>query len=316
MVNRFFSAERSGTAGRGRILAVLVLAAALVLSMAATAFADDAGDTLELVTAGLTLPIPAEYSGLLIVEVPQGSDRGELFSVSEKASVEAAKAQGYEWDGAGWLFSIGKVTEETLHQMLCRDMSGAIPFAADGQGTCYIFYHPTDVRLVRESYEGIDADLEQWSALNEWGSDVRKSFPAVNGLTPLHLGNTDLDIFLARTLYQDDVDYTVSTTQYGPLEPKGVDPEPYAGRLTRDVTYQFTGLDEAPDGEYVVLAFPDENIRFDFFLMEGKENFVREVHADGFETIYQAVFDDGVTTAAGVMQEWYDALAAAAGVQG
>lgn len=38
-----------------------------------------------------------------------------------------------------------------------------------------------------------------------------------------------------------------------------------------------TDLALRPDGEYVVLSLPDEELRFDFFRAEGKENLIREV---------------------------------------
>ena len=65
----------------------------------------------------------------------------------------------------------------------------------------------------------------------------------------------------------------------------------------------------ATDGEYVVLSLPDEDLRFDFFLSEGKENLIREVHGDEEIALYQASFADD-TRAAAVMRDWYDALVA------
>ena len=88
---------------------------------------------------GMKLTVPLEYDELLVIETPRNNPSGILFSVSEKASVEAAKAQGYE--NAGWLFSIGTVTEDALHEALCYDMSGAEVFAKNTDGQ-----HPTDMR--------------------------------------------------------------------------------------------------------------------------------------------------------------------------
>ena len=48
---------------------------------------------------GLKLPIPLEYDELLITETPQDDTGVQLFSVSEKASVEAAKAAGMDYEG-------------------------------------------------------------------------------------------------------------------------------------------------------------------------------------------------------------------------
>ena len=83
--------------------------------------------------------VPAEYAGLVNVE----TDKDDmLFSVAEKASVEAA-----DYEGAGWLFGFAKVDEDTLHSMMTSDMSGADVFARDGEGNYYLFCHPTDVRI-------------------------------------------------------------------------------------------------------------------------------------------------------------------------
>ena len=88
---------------------------------------------------GLKLRIPQIYGDLVLTEVLQNAE-GDLFSVSERASLEAdRKAHPGEFRGAGWLFSIGRVSEERLHELLRGDMSGAELFATDGKGTYYIY---------------------------------------------------------------------------------------------------------------------------------------------------------------------------------
>ena len=114
-------------------------------------------------------------------------------------------------------------------------------------------------------------------------------------------------MYLARILYAKDVNYTVSTTEFGPLKPGKVDPTPYAEYLLRGCFAEVEGV-EAPDGEYAVLNFPDEGVRFDFF---GAENLVREVRED-YETFYRRAAA-GSKTDYETMIEWYDALAKAAG---
>ena len=95
-------------------------------------------------------------------------------------------------------------------------------------------------------------------------------------------GNSLPEMYLYRTVYDDNANYTISTTEHGPMEPNDVDPMPYVEKLTTGVSCEYTD-DKAPDGEYVVLAFPDEEIRFDFFLAEGGENYVRYVSNTGDE---------------------------------
>ena len=58
-----------------------------------------------------------------------------LFSVYEKASVEAAARMGAENTGEGWLFGIARVSERRLHELLCGDMSGVEVFAREGDGS-------------------------------------------------------------------------------------------------------------------------------------------------------------------------------------
>ncbi|MBR0161054.1 MAG: hypothetical protein IJQ02_07235 [Oscillospiraceae bacterium] len=261
---------------------------------------------------GLKLMIPLEYDELLLKEIPQDDQNGILFSVTEKASADAAEASGEEYDGAGWLFSIGRISEEELKEQLCGDMSGREVIAGDASGNYYLLYHPTDVRYFREDNEAMERDRELWSNLTSWAySRVPESFLAENSsLIPESRDNSNLGICLAQIAYQPGCDYTVSTTEYGPIAPEaGFDALPYAERLIKGVRYEYLDGEEAPDGEYVVLSFPDGR-RFDFFLAEGGENIVREVWGEQYETLYRAVFDDGSTLASTVMQEWYDALAA------
>ena len=285
-----------------QLLCVLLIAA-LVLSLAACGKAPEA-KTLE--NGDMHLTIPAEYADLVIADT---GEEGELFTVSEKASVEAAKKQGYEeHNGLGWLFAISCVTEEQAQQLRCGDMSGSEIFAKDSDGNYYLYNHPTDVRINREG-EITEADMRQWSGLNEWaGSVMCGAFIEENPkLEAFTCGNTDLDIVFARIAFQSDVNYTISTLDYGPLDPKSVDAKPFLDKLMNGVLYDYADT-QAPDGEYVVLSFPDEGVRYNFF--RGDENMIRRVYDDGTETLYRATFTDGKTTSTAVMQEWYDAIAA------
>ena len=259
---------------------------------------------------GMRLLVPLEYDALVEVDIPQDNEEGVLFSVSEKASMEAAKAQDSGDDGAGWLFSIAPVSEERLHEMLCYDMSGAAVFAKDTDGQYYMYYHPTDVRLVRENYNDKES-IDQWTALNEWAESVPDSILAENsGLVPEKRGNNAIDMYLARAAYLDGVNYTVSATEYGPMDGSGFDASRYAERLMNGVTFEPADNSETPDGEYIVLSFPDDDIRFDFFRAEGKEHYIRQVWSGDNETLYRAVFENGdhASDTANIMSAWYNAL--------
>lgn len=263
---------------------------------------------------GFRLTIPAEYADLLQIEKQQNGVDNVLFCVREKASIEADKAQGGNNDTAGWLFTIGTVSEDKKNEMLCSDMSGADIFAKDEDDTYYVYYHPTDVTLVRDDYED-EEQMAQWTKLNEWAGGMKEAIVKDNiGFAAVAYGNSLPEMYLYRTVYDDNANYTISTTEYGPMEPNDVDPMPYVEKLTTGVSCEYTD-DKAPDGEYVVLAFPDEEIRFDFFLAEGGENYVRYVSNTGdedeseeSEQIFKMTFKDSSVKASKIMQEWYNAL--------
>lgn len=253
---------------------------------------------------GLTFTVPGKYSELLISDAPQNREDGILFTFYEKASVEAAP----DAEGAGWLFSIGRLSEETLHELLCGDMSGCEPFATDAGGTHYAFYHPTDVRIERAD-SLTDEDMEQWGKLNEWAADARDSFVSANNLTPDTRSNISLAIDLSRIAYAGYQDYTVTALDNGVMYPMDVDPIPFVERLTKNIEYSYADPEETPDGEYIVLTLPEEGVRYDFF--RGNTAYVREVRGD-YEALYRASENGGDFDSTAVMQDWYDAMLEAA----
>ena len=103
--------------------------------------------------------------------------------------------------------------------------------------------------------------------------------------------------------------YTVSTLEFGPLDPGDADVKSYAESLL-DGNFAYAEEAETPDGEYVVLNFPEEEVRFDFFIAD--KNLVREVR-DENETLYKRVNMSDDTDNTAIMQNWYDALAQKAG---
>ena len=259
---------------------------------------------------GMKMTVPGEFADKVIVTIPESKEDGVLFTVSEKASVEAAKAQGYsEEDGMGWLFAIGRDSEEVVKRMLCDDMSGQVVFAQDADGQYYIFYHPTDVRYNRETPEQMEADQDEWTAVCEWADSMRDAFIAENeGLTAVTYDNSTPAIFIARAALAEDANYTISTTEFGPMAPNGVDGAPYFEKLVKNAKFEYEDIEEGPDGEYVVLSFPDENVRFDFFTAD--KTLVRQVVTDGEEEYsyyFRATLADDLQ-ATDVMQEWYNAL--------
>lgn len=253
---------------------------------------------------GMRLEIKPKYNDLLTVETP--GDNDILFAVSETASL---KAGGFE--GAGWIFSIGKISEDRMHEMLCNDMSGAEIFAKGEDGSYYVYYHPTDVRYARETVEQMRQDSAQWTMLHEWAATVPGSFAEKNGLENVSYGNSEVDILLARAAWSKDSSATLSTTEYGPLDARTVDAAPYVAYMLEG---RFTESEEkeAPDGEYVVLTLPEEETRVDFFFAPG--GYARVVRGDS-EWLYQASWWDDSVSFAEVMKGWYYAAAEKAGVK-
>ena len=70
--------------------------------------------------------------------------------------------------------------------------------------------------------------------------------------------------------------------------------------------------EETPSGEYVVLNFPDDDVRIDFFFAPG--NFVRVVRGDQ-SMLYQATVVEEGSSVADTMQRWYHAAAEKAGLK-
>lgn len=278
-----------------------------------TKLMQDAANAPEIYEVGpISISFPQEYSPLLYREMYGiGDDEdGVIIVVSELASREAAEAMGEDPEGAGELFSIVRVGEDELHEMLCGDMSGAEVFAKDEDGKYYLFSHPTDVRYMRETTEQMTEDQDQWTELNSWangivGDDIIRYS---KGLSPVTFTNTMLDMYLARIAYKKDINYTISTTEFGPLEPGSLDTTPYVEFL---LSGNFAEAEDAkaPDGEYVVLSFPDEDVRYDFFT--GDKNLVREIRGE-YETFYERSFYDSVSNTE-AMQGWYNAIAEQAG---
>ena len=308
-----------------KLMIGMVLTAAVAALVSVNAMADDG---MKVEAGGLTFEIPAEYKDLVTVET-EGLNENTLISVSETASIEAAKALGEDREGAGWLFDISRVSEEELKQLRCELMEGMEVFAKCDEGEDYylIYNHPTDVRFVREQYENIDEDEKEWQALNEWAfSDVKDSILRSNSiLEPKTYGNTDLDMYLARAAFRNDTQFEIRSLDLGILDPKVLHEDDFIEELTdSDVSYEIVDEDVDLAGEYIALAFEEDGnkdaVRFDFFPQWPEhENYIREVRMigdDEITTIYKATFkdndfddDDDVKTAGGIVRAWAEEIA-------
>lgn len=136
---------------------------------------------------GLTIAIPNEYTGQLVVftdperEYPEGT---YLISVYEKRSYEASRAEYGEDGYAGYLFSIARYTQAQYERFLGSDGSGQSFFARDDT-YYYGWFIPTDVQFYFSGSLDTDSDeWKAWVALNEKCTDIKSDFIVRNHLTP------------------------------------------------------------------------------------------------------------------------------------
>ena len=294
--------------------AMLIVAAATAICFPAFAAETDKVDV-----KGISFKIPEEIRDLITVKL-DNPDPDTLVSVYETASVEAAKAQGEDGDGAGFIFSISTMPESRLKELRCGAMDGMEVFA-ENDDIYYVYNHPTDVRFVRESYDDVDEDMAQYTKIGEWAwQEVRQEILANNSeLDEEFYTNTLLDMYLARAAYKSGTKFELRSLEYGPdpLDPSTLDDDDYIEDLAEEATYEILPDATAPDGQYYVLAFDDdgEEVRYDFFMDPYSQNLIREVRTIGgeeYELFYQANFkdaDDDDETTTGIMEDWCRAVA-------
>ena len=265
----------------------------------------------EYENGGYTLEIKPKYNALVTVETPENDENGVLFTVSETASREAG---GYE--GAGWLFSTGKVGEDKLHEMLCYDMSGADVFAKDADGNYFIWYRPTDVRYERATVEEMQRDAAQWSMLGKWASEMADSFRDKNGLEYASYGNSEVEMLLSRAAWEKSADCYLATTEYMDVDARAVDGTPFAEFVLRSGFWRIEPED-LPDADYLtgenlVLGFAGEDVFLHFYPVDGGYVVLQQGEE---ETIYQAGWEDEHISNYDAMRGWYYACAEQTGVK-
>ena len=258
------------------------------------------------------LCLPQKYAKLVLTQT-KFQDGKRLFSVAEKASIEASHKEAGECSGAGWLFAISKVNKAELKQMLCGDMSGRTLFARDDKGGYFIFEHPTDVRYMRETPEAMKRDQEQWSKLSAWAwSDVRKNFLKDNpGLSPLTADNSNIGICLANLSYRSGSKYSLGKKSAADCSGEGVWSLPFGEKLLYGNTYEMVKGDTTLKGDYVKLTIPKDKTELYFFQRKGT-TYVLEKREGQQSNLYKATPVEEHAEALSVMQEWYDTAAAKA----
>lgn len=294
----------------------LILALALTLCACTPSTPTEVDATTKFTSEGFTLSIPNEYADLLIVDttVSEAKD-GTFFSVHEKASVEAAKVlwPDDETMRGGFLFGIGRIDETAFHLSMMGGMTGMDVFALDEEGNYYIYYHPTDVQLIRVG-DYTEADWEQWGNLCKW-ADIEPTFMEENPrLIPYERTYQDIDCALHYIAYADGPIRLALKNGDVIYAPEFSDSMPYVEQLLDDVLY-FAYLEEPnPEGNYITLSVPGflPNTTFDIFIDEGQQHFIRQnyFYDDGTgETNYLVASRDGEFFPAGqVVADWLASL--------
>ncbi len=297
-----------------KLITVAAITAAMAVIGATSAFAADV-DKVEV--QGVRFEIPEDIRDLVTVQTEGLGDK-ELVKVSETGSIEAAKANGGDADSAGWLFTIGTLSEEEMEDARCKGACDGMAFFGVDDDCYYVYYHPTDVRFERETPEKMKEDHEIWSKVNEWANGTVRDEIVKNNedMDPFHCSCTNLDINICKIAYGRDVNFEIHSVAYPDLDAsKYPDNKDYALDLVEEVVYKFTDEPKDTSGEYYVLSFPDQKVRYDFFLNPELENVVREVFltdAGDEDSVYyyEATFDyPEYYTATSVMEEWIEEIA-------
>ena len=257
---------------------------------------------------GVTLEIKPKFNRLLTVETPKNDPDGILFTVSETASMEAG---GY--DGAGWLFSFARVSEERVHELLCEDMSGVSLLSRDADGSYYLAYTPTDVRYERATPEALQRDAAQWASLVEWADDAVRGLGERNGAFSVSYGNDSINLLLARAAWRDGVKTTLSSAEFGTLSSTPEIGARYAAAAAWEIFWEINP-DEMPEEgtDAIRVDFPEYGASLDFYQTPG--GYVR-LTTDENVSCWQIFWEDDAAPCEEIIRGWYYALAEAAGAR-
>jgi len=188
------------------------------------------------------------------------------------------------------------------------DMTGRELFAQDEQGSYYIFYHPTDVRYMRETPAAMKRDQEIWSSLCNWAwQDVRKNFLADNNLLSLQADNSAVGIYLARTIYKPAPRYSLKLPGKKKCTSNAAQATPFVNMLLYGNTYEMIQKAPQPQGKAITLTLPREKAALDFFQADGA-TYVRERRPGLRDNYYKSVPLEEHAEAWSVLQDWYDTL--------
>lgn len=236
------------------------------------------------VSQNLVLYIPEDIFPLIKIET--SNDKNKIFSVFELGSIKAAKQTGQNNGGAGWIFGVSKVSEDSLHKILQNDASGIELFACK-DNDYYLYNHPTDVRYLRENNEAMHRDQAVWTKVNEWGfNEVRQKFIEDNNLRPITADNSDIGITLAKVMYDKNSNAYLTSFAAGKFKIDAREAEKYLKDLLYDAKFTMTDEKE-PDGEYIVLDLLREKTTLRFYYASDKKNYVSRIVENNKPLVYK-----------------------------
>ena len=157
--------------------------------------------------------------------------------------------------------------------------------------------------------------MAQWSMLCDWAEAAKDSFRDKNGLEDASFSNTPVDMYLSRAAWRENEKFTLGDASYGSVDGAGVDAAPYVEYLLQHYFFYVEPDEMDPDFEgceFVELAFPEEDVRLEFYYAEG--GYVRFVCGDT-EQMYQAAMESDEIRDVEAMQGWYYACCEAAGLK-
>lgn len=233
---------------------------------------------------GLLLTVPDDIFPLVKIETSNNNDN--IFEVFELGSVNAAKKTGQDIRGAGWIFSISKVSEKMLQNILQNDASGIKLFACKNN-EYYLYNHPTDVTYLRENNEIMRQDQAVWMKVNEWGySKVRDKFTEDNNLSPITADNSDIGIALSKIMYGENTNATIASRAAGKLKISNNEAEKYLKNLVYNSKFEMT-KDYEPKGEYISLNLPKEKLTLKFYFGKNNKNYVSRVYENDTPLVFK-----------------------------
>jgi len=112
-----------------------------------------------------------------------------------------------------------------------------------------------------------------------------------------------LENYLEQIWNGDITNYRIACTAFGTAVPnRDFSPQVYIQALMSGTSFQEAKAWDVPEGQYVVLELPDQDVRYEFYY-GGDGNIIQEV-ADGVKTVYRAKFSGKNLQACDIVESW------------